>query len=120
MHTVTSGPTLHDRLRNSSGGLVLTIGGVTLDDADIATLDGPTLLVAHVSDALKEVSSEGTVVAHLDRATVWEVIAYYLDEPTCQKLASEEVGVEGIHQFVIDEGPGWQARPVEEVFSGEL
>lgn len=96
----------------------MTIGGEPLDDVDTSTLNGPTLLVAPVSDALKEVSPEGIVVAHLDRATVWEVVAYYLDPPTCQRLASEKVGVERIHQFIIDEGPGWHSRPVEEVFGG--
>ena len=115
---MTSIRALHDRLRNSDGGLVLTIGGEPLDDVDTSALEGPTLLVAPVSEALKEISSGGIVVAHLDRATVWQVVAYYLDEQTCHRLASNEIGAERIHQFVVDEGPGWHSRPVEEVFGG--
>lgn len=117
---MTPDPALHERLRNSRGGLVLTIGGDPLDDVDTSMLSTPTLLVTPVSDALKEVSSEGIVVAHLDRADVWQVVAYYLDATTCHRVAAEAVNVERIHQFVIDEGPGWQSRPVEEVSRSEL
>ena len=118
LRPVTSGSVLHERLRNSRGGLVLTPGGEQVDDVDTSGLRGPTLLVAPVSDAVKMVSDEGIVVAHVDRATVWQVVAYYLDDTTCHMLASEEVDIERIHQFVVDEGPGWQSRPVEEVFEG--
>ena len=115
MHTVTWGPALYERLRDSAGGLVLTIAGDLIDEVDTSILEGPTLLVAPVSDSVKEVSSEGVVVAHLDRAVVWQVVAFYLDAAICRRLASEDVDFEQIHQFVIDHGPGWDTRPAEEV-----
>ncbi len=101
-------------MMESSGGLAFTPGGERVDDLDTSALVVPTLLVAPVSDALKEVSSDGLVFGHFDRDSVWRVVAYFLDDRTAHILGSEGVEIAQIHQRVIEVGPGWEARPIED------
>ncbi len=111
---MTAGSDLHARMRESSGGLVLTIDGVVVDGFDTSSLSAPTLLVAAVHDAVKEVSPKGMVVSHLDRDATWRVLAYFLDDETSHILGSEEVSVDRIHRRVTELGLDWLARPVLE------
>lgn len=103
-------------MKNSSGGLVFTVRGEVIDDADTSGLSSPTLLVSPVSEALKEVSAEGLVVRDVDRDTAWRVDAYYLDDETCHLLGSEEVEVGEIHRRVVQLDRCWQARPAVDVY----
>jgi hypothetical protein len=102
-------------LSETSGAVMLGIDGESLDFLELGVPAAPTLLVAPVTDALKTVSDDGIVTGSLDRDDMWRVVAYHLDEKTARQLAEREVGLERIHQEVVDMGLTWQALPIDDL-----
>lgn len=102
-------------MRESRGGLVFTPHGELVDDVDTSALTAPTLLVEPVNDAVKRLSTDGRVLDHLDRDTVWRVVAYFVDDQTAHALGTEPMDIAQIHERVAEIGPGWQARPIADL-----
>lgn len=107
------GSKLHARMRESEGGLVVTVGGEVVEGADTSALSSPTLLVAPVTDALKKISVRGLVEGHLDRDDAWVVVGYYLDDRTSHILGSEGVRVDQIQRRVNKLVGKWAAHPAD-------
>lgn len=104
---------IRDLLGRASGAVVFGVDGEDLGFLELGVPATPTLLVAPVTDALKTLSDDGFVRGSLDRADMWRVVGYHLDERTAHRLAEKDTELDRIHQDVLDMGLVWQASPVD-------
>jgi hypothetical protein len=112
---MTAGSGIRDLLSEVSGAVALGVDGEQLDFPDLGVPASPTLLVTSVTDALKTVSDDGLVTGSLDRRDMWRVVGYHLDEKTSHRLAQGNIGIDRIHQGVVEMGLAWQALPIDDL-----
>lgn len=112
---MADGSSIRDRLRDASGAVALGVDGHVIDRPGQPEPALPTLLVAPVTDALKSLSADGFVTGSLDREEAWRVVGYHLDETISHRLAERDIGIDRIHQEVMDMGLAWQARSIDDL-----
>lgn len=108
---VVSYAQLAERAASGSGWVVIDPKGRVMD-VSVPSQGGPaTLLVAPVTDALKELSA-GRVVGSLDRDQFWEVAAFALSHDTLTRLEGDYTSATDLYQAVVAAGLDWQVRPM--------
>lgn len=85
--------------------------GAILDIEIPADIGPAALLVAPVTDALKEVDEQGRVLGSVDRARMWAVEAIVLNEIAVRRLQQETYTVGDLLDAVRESGLAWQVRP---------